>query len=164
MTSGATSTFFYLLRSLFGILTNILCAWEEMGTAGEQDGAAPCAGWVGGVGEAAASAGSTWPADSVVRVVLWSGVVDVYAGVLLARTVVGNHPSGLCLEHAHGRQLGAQAGLALLQLLIEAHVLGGVRRRGRARRLHLHGGAGGGRRRAPGAHVGARTKAKPWDG
>ena len=36
-------------------------------------------------------------------------------------------------------QLGAQAGLSLLQLLDEARKLGGARRRGRARRLHLHG-------------------------
>ena len=36
-------------------------------------------------------------------------------------------------------QLGAQAGLTLLQLLDEARKLGGARRRGRARRLHLHG-------------------------
>uniref|UniRef100_M8B175 AB hydrolase-1 domain-containing protein n=1 Tax=Aegilops tauschii TaxID=37682 RepID=M8B175_AEGTA len=49
---------------------------KEMGTAGGQDGAASCAGWVGGIGEAGASAGSTWPADSVVRVVLWRDVVD----------------------------------------------------------------------------------------
>ncbi|KAI4986606.1 hypothetical protein ZWY2020_019236 [Hordeum vulgare] len=44
---------------------------------------------------------STWPADSVVRVVLWSSIVEVYAGVVLACAVVGNHPPGLCL--AHGR-------------------------------------------------------------
>ncbi|XP_044400311.1 uncharacterized protein [Triticum aestivum] len=49
--------------------------------------------------ELSASAGSTWPADSVVRVVLWSGIVEVYAGVVLACAVVGNHPPGLCLAH-----------------------------------------------------------------
>ncbi|CAM0878029.1 unnamed protein product [Alopecurus aequalis] len=35
----------------------------------------------------------------VVRVVLWSGVVEVYAGVVLACTVIGRHPPGLCLAH-----------------------------------------------------------------
>ncbi|XP_044945929.1 uncharacterized protein LOC123395066 [Hordeum vulgare subsp. vulgare] len=49
--------------------------------------------------ELSASSGSTWPADSVVRVVLWSGIVEVYAGVVLACAVVGNHPPGLCLAH-----------------------------------------------------------------
>ncbi|CAN6321978.1 unnamed protein product [Urochloa humidicola] len=37
--------------------------------------------------------------DSVVRVVLWSGVVEVYPGVVLACTVIRKHPPGLCLAH-----------------------------------------------------------------
>ncbi|CAN6280596.1 unnamed protein product [Urochloa humidicola] len=37
--------------------------------------------------------------DSVVRVVLWSGVVEMYPGVVLACTVIRKHPPGLCLAH-----------------------------------------------------------------
>ncbi|KAL6636527.1 hypothetical protein ACP70R_024099 [Stipagrostis hirtigluma subsp. patula] len=37
--------------------------------------------------------------DSVVRVVLRSGVVEVYPGVVLACTVIRKHPPGLCLAH-----------------------------------------------------------------
>ena len=33
------------------------------------------------------------------RVVLWSGVVEVYVGVVLACTVIRRHPPGLCLAH-----------------------------------------------------------------
>ncbi|KQK12154.1 uncharacterized protein LOC100833833 [Brachypodium distachyon] len=48
-------------------------------------------------GPAASSSSSSAPA--VVRVVLWSGVVEVYTGVVLARAVIQNHPPGLCLAH-----------------------------------------------------------------
>ncbi|KAG2544553.1 uncharacterized protein LOC120649124 [Panicum virgatum] len=37
--------------------------------------------------------------ESVVRVVLSSGVVEVYPGVVLACTVIQKHPPGLCLAH-----------------------------------------------------------------
>jgi len=37
--------------------------------------------------------------ESVVRVVLSSGVVEVYPGVVLACTVIQRHPPGLCLAH-----------------------------------------------------------------
>ncbi|CAM0146642.1 unnamed protein product [Urochloa decumbens] len=37
--------------------------------------------------------------ESVVRVVLWSGVVEVYPEVVLACTVIRKHPPGLCLAH-----------------------------------------------------------------
>ncbi|TVU44120.1 hypothetical protein EJB05_03553, partial [Eragrostis curvula] len=37
--------------------------------------------------------------ESVVRVVLKSGVVEVYPGVVLACTVIRKHPPGLCLAH-----------------------------------------------------------------
>ncbi|RLN38946.1 hypothetical protein C2845_PM01G48630 [Panicum miliaceum] len=37
--------------------------------------------------------------ESVVRVVLSSGVVEVYPGVVLACTVIRKHPPGLCLAH-----------------------------------------------------------------
>ncbi|OEL31598.1 hypothetical protein BAE44_0007378 [Dichanthelium oligosanthes] len=37
--------------------------------------------------------------EDVVRVVLKSGVVEVYPGVVLACTVIRNHPPGLCLVH-----------------------------------------------------------------
>lgn len=37
--------------------------------------------------------------SSVVRVVLRGGVVEVYPGVVLACTVIRNHPPGLCLAH-----------------------------------------------------------------
>ncbi|KAM0928514.1 hypothetical protein ACQ4PT_002523 [Festuca glaucescens] len=37
--------------------------------------------------------------SSVVRVVLWSGLVEVYTGVVLACTVIRRHPPGLCLAH-----------------------------------------------------------------
>jgi hypothetical protein len=52
-----------------------------------------------------ASSSSTAPASwsagspSVVRVVLWSGLVEVYTGVVLACTVIRRHPPGLCLAH-----------------------------------------------------------------
>ncbi|KAJ1292738.1 hypothetical protein BS78_01G013200 [Paspalum vaginatum] len=37
--------------------------------------------------------------EEVVRVVLRGGVVEVYPGVVLACTVIRNHPPGLCLAH-----------------------------------------------------------------
>ncbi|KAF0912503.1 hypothetical protein E2562_014090 [Oryza meyeriana var. granulata] len=37
--------------------------------------------------------------EPVVRVVLQSGVVEAYAGVVLACTVIRNHPPGLCLAY-----------------------------------------------------------------
>ncbi|KAL6909403.1 hypothetical protein ACP4OV_001684 [Aristida adscensionis] len=37
--------------------------------------------------------------EAVVRVVLKSGVVEVYPGVVLACTVIRKHPPGLCLAH-----------------------------------------------------------------
>ncbi|XP_002463531.2 uncharacterized protein LOC8060887 [Sorghum bicolor] len=37
--------------------------------------------------------------EAVVRVVLRGGVVEVYPGVVLAGTVIQNHPPGLCLAH-----------------------------------------------------------------
>ncbi|XP_066364801.1 uncharacterized protein [Miscanthus floridulus] len=37
--------------------------------------------------------------EAVVRVVLRGGVVEVYPGVVLACTVIRNHPPGLCLAH-----------------------------------------------------------------
>uniref|UniRef100_A0ACD5X9Y9 Uncharacterized protein n=1 Tax=Avena sativa TaxID=4498 RepID=A0ACD5X9Y9_AVESA len=46
---------------------------------------------------AAASASSS--SSPVVRVVLWSGLVEVYTGVVLACTVIRRHPPGLCLAH-----------------------------------------------------------------
>lgn len=45
------------------------------------------------------SSSSSERRDSVVRVVLSSGVVEVYTGVVLAITVIRNHPPGLCLAH-----------------------------------------------------------------
>ncbi|XP_062214001.1 uncharacterized protein LOC133915022 [Phragmites australis] len=45
-----------------------------------------------------AEAGAAWR-DSVVRVVLKSGVVEVYPGVVQACTVIRKHPPGLCLAH-----------------------------------------------------------------
>jgi len=37
--------------------------------------------------------------EAVARVVLRGGVVEVYPGVVLACTVIRNHPPGLCLAH-----------------------------------------------------------------
>lgn len=37
--------------------------------------------------------------EAVVRVVMRGGVVEVYPGVVLACTVIRNHPPGLCLAH-----------------------------------------------------------------
>jgi hypothetical protein len=37
--------------------------------------------------------------EAVVRVVVRGGVVEVYPGVVLACTVIRNHPPGLCLAH-----------------------------------------------------------------
>ncbi|GJN22683.1 hypothetical protein PR202_gb10275 [Eleusine coracana subsp. coracana] len=45
------------------------------------------------------SSSSSIGKDSVVRVVLKSGVVEAYPGVVLACTVIQKHPPGLCLAH-----------------------------------------------------------------
>jgi hypothetical protein len=45
------------------------------------------------------AAASSSSSSSVVRVVLWSGLVEVYTGVILACTVIRRHPPGLCLAH-----------------------------------------------------------------
>jgi hypothetical protein len=45
------------------------------------------------------AAASSSSSASVVRVVLWSGLVEVYTGVILACTVIRRHPPGLCLAH-----------------------------------------------------------------
>ncbi|XP_040378186.1 uncharacterized protein LOC121053881 [Oryza brachyantha] len=49
--------------------------------------------------ELVASSPSLKSSEPVVRVVLQSGVVEAYAGVVLACTVIRNHPPGLCLAY-----------------------------------------------------------------